>query len=138
MGAKRPFDRTLLDTIEQAPFARLLGFRIETAENGQAQLRLPFSEKLLNTGGLEVPVHGGAIAALIDTAACAAIWTLPETVRSATVSLSINFTGRGIKSDLIADAKVRRTGKSIASLSVEVRDVSGSLVADGLVTYKIT
>ncbi|HEY2663569.1 MAG TPA: PaaI family thioesterase [Candidatus Binataceae bacterium] len=137
MDAKRPSGRAPLDTIEQAPFAQLLGFKIEAADNGEARLRLPFSERLLNPGGLEVPIHGGAIAALIDTAACAAIWTLPETVRSATVSMSLNFTGPGIKSDLIADARVRRTGRRIASLSVEVRDLTGTLVADGLVTYKI-
>jgi uncharacterized protein (TIGR00369 family) len=138
MDPKASPDRASLRTIEQAPFSQLLGFRIEAADNGKARVRLPFSEKLLNPGGLEVPIHGGAIAALIDTAACTAIWTLPDTVRSATVSLSLNFTGPGIKSDLIADAKVRRSGRRIASLLVEVHDLSGALVADGLVTYKIS
>lgn len=138
MDAKAPPDRASLGTIEQAPFSQLLGFRIEAADHGRARLRLPFSERLLNPGGLQVPIHGGAIAALIDTAACAAIWTLPETVRSATVSMSLNFAGPGIKSDLIADARVRRSGRRLASLLVEVRDLSGTLVADGLVTYKIS
>jgi uncharacterized protein (TIGR00369 family) len=84
-----------------------------------------------------VPIHGGAIASLIDVAACAAIWSLPETTRSATIAMTVNYTGPGISSDLIAHAKVRRAGKKVASLAVEVRDAQGNLVADALVTYKI-
>jgi uncharacterized protein (TIGR00369 family) len=137
MATSDPTGTALLDGITQAPFARLLGFTIESAGHGEARLRLPFDEKLLNKGGLEVPIHGGAIAALIDTAACAAIWTIPQTVRSATIAMSINFTGPGIKSDLFADARVTKAGKRIASLSVEVRDEGDVLIASALVTYKI-
>jgi len=137
MATKDQTETALLDAITQAPFARLLGFKIESACHGEARLRLPFDEKLLNKGGLEVPIHGGAIAALIDTAACAAIWTMPQTVRSATIAISVNFTGPGIKSDLIAEARVTKVGKRIASLTVEVRDDTDALIANGLVTYKI-
>ena len=124
--------------IERQPFAELLGIKVESAENGVAVARLPFRLAHLNTGGPSVPIHGGAIAALVDFAACLAIWTLPETERSATISITVNYTGPGIKSDLLARAAVRRNGKRVASLAVEVRDDAGALVADGLVTYKIS
>jgi acyl-coenzyme A thioesterase PaaI-like protein len=42
-----------------------------------------------------------------------------------------------VNSDLIARARVKRTGKRIASLSVEIMDATGALIADALVTYKI-
>jgi len=119
------------------PFVATLGLRLESADDGIARVRLPFDLSLLNAGGPQVPIHGGAIAALVDTAACAAVWTMSETIDSATVSMTVNYTGPGVASDLIAEAKVRRKGRRLASVSVEVRDSAGGLIADGLVTYKI-
>jgi uncharacterized protein (TIGR00369 family) len=132
-----PTERGAAFALEQQPFTALLGIKIESASEGEASARLPFGLKLLNAGGPNVPIHGGAIATLIDIAACAAVWSLPTTSRSATIGMTINYVGAGISSDLVARAKLRRAGKSIASLTVEVRDKADALVADGLVTYKI-
>ena len=129
--------RALIGVIEKAPFAIALGLEIESAENGGAVVRMPFNQPLLTDAGPTAAVHGGAIAALADVAACAAVWSLTETVRSATISMTVNYTGFATESDLVARARVRRKGKRIASLSVEIADASGALVADALVTYKI-
>ena len=129
--------RALVDSLQQAPFSRLLGLKIESSANGAAVVRMPFNLALLNDGGPKAPVHGGAIATLADLAACAAVWSLIETTRSATISMTVNYSGFATESDLIARAKVRRKGKRIASLSVEIVDDSGALVADALITYKI-
>ncbi len=126
-----------IDTIERAPFSAALGLKIESAGGGFARVRMPFDLRLLNDGGPQAPVHGGAIASLVDVAACAAVWSLPETQRSATVAVSINYTAAAVKTDLIAEARVRSKGKRIASLTVEVRDAPGMLIADAVVTYKI-
>jgi uncharacterized protein (TIGR00369 family) len=129
--------RALIEALEKAPFAVLLGLKIESAAGGAAVVRMPFNLALLNEGGPKAPVHGGAIATLADLAACAAVWSLNETMRSATVSMTVNYTGFATESSLVARAQVRRKGKRIASLSVESADDSGALVADALVTYKI-
>lgn len=100
-------------------------------------VRMPFHERLLNYGPPDVPVHGGALASLADFAACAAVWTLPAAQRSATISLTVNYSAPAIQSDLLATATVRRSGKRIASITVEIRDRRGGLIADALVTYKI-
>ena len=50
------------DLIERSPFAVMLGLRIESARQGESVVRLPFSQGLLNGGGPDVPIHGGAIA----------------------------------------------------------------------------
>jgi len=123
--------------LEGAPFAAMLGLKIESAANGAALVRMPFDLRLLNEGGRAAPVHGGAISSLADVAACAAVWSLAETVRTATISLTVNYTGFAVNSDLIARARVKRMGKRIASLSVEIADASDALIADALVTYKI-
>lgn len=129
--------RRALTIMMDGPFVAMLRLRLESATGGAARVRLPFDLSILNAGGPQVPIHGGAIAALIDTAACAAVWTMPETRNSATVSLTVSYTGPGVASDLIAEAKVRRKGRRLASVNVEVRDNAGALIADGLVTYKI-
>jgi uncharacterized protein (TIGR00369 family) len=98
---------------------------------------MPFGEGILNAGGLGVPIHGGAIAALADFAACAVVWTMPQTRSSATISMTVNYAAPAVKTDLIARAQVRRGGKRIASIAVEIRDQQGQLIADALVTYKI-
>jgi uncharacterized protein (TIGR00369 family) len=127
----------LINVLETAPFAQMLGLKIESAAGGVASVRMPFSLRILNEGGPRAPIHGGAIAALVDVAACAAIWSLPQTTRSATVSITVNYTGFAVNSDLSAHAKVKRAGKRIASIAVEVADTGSALIADALVTYKI-
>lgn len=129
--------KAAMASLEHAPCAVTLGFRIVSADNGEAVARMPFDRKLLNAGGDEAPTHGGAIASLADFAACAAVWSLPETERSATISITVNFLSPAIKDDLVARATVRRKGRNVASLTVEVRNRAGELVADALVTYKI-
>jgi uncharacterized protein (TIGR00369 family) len=127
----------LIKVLETAPFAQMLGLKIESAVDGVASMRMPFNLRNLNEGGPRAPIHGGAIATLVDVAACAAVWSLPQTTRSATVSITVNFTGFAVNSDLIAHAKVKRAGKRIASIAVEVLDSANALIADALVTYKI-
>ncbi len=124
-------------SLERSPFSAILGLKTESASNGTAVVRMPFDPRLLNDGGPDVPIHGGAIAALADFAACAAIWTMPETQRSATISMTVNYTAPGIQSDLVAHARVRSKGKRVASITVEIHDQRGVLIADALVTYKI-
>lgn len=132
------FDRyPSLVSLTQAPFSLLLGLALESAAAGEAVARMPFDLRLLNAGGPAMPIHGGAIASLADFAACAAVWTMPETQRSATISMTVNYTGPGIGTDLIATARVRRKGRRVASLNVEIRDSQLALIADALVTYKI-
>ena len=129
--------RENLDSLERAPFSALLGLRIESRSNGTAVVRMPFSPTLLNDGGPQAPIHGGAIASLADVAACAAVWSLDATTRSATISMTVNYTGMASQSTLVALATVRRHGKRLASVNVEIRDEAGALIADALVTYKI-
>jgi uncharacterized protein (TIGR00369 family) len=126
-----------LSSIERAPFSALLGLKIESAANGEARVRMPFRLDLLNEGGPQVPIHGGAIASLIDTAAVTAVWTDPKTPQSATISMTINYLNAGVSTDLIATAKVRKRGRHVASLSVEVVDEKGKVIADSLVIFKV-
>lgn len=127
----------VLGEIEQGPFSAALRLKIEAHGEGDATVRMPFDKSILNAGGPGVPIHGGAIAALADFSACAAVWTMPQTRSSATISMTVNYTAPAVRTDLVARARVRHGGKRIASVAVEIRDQQGALIADALVTYKI-
>lgn len=127
----------VFNELERGPFSSAMRLRIEARGEGEATVRMPFGEVILNAGGPGVPIHGGAIAALADFAACAAVWTLPQTNSSATISMTVNYAAPAVKTDLVALAQVRRGGKRIASVAVEIHDQQGQLIADALVTYKI-
>lgn len=126
-----------LRELSEGSFSALLGLVVDSAEEGKVTVRMPFHERLLNYGPSNVPVHGGAFASLADFAACAAVWTLPAAQCSATISLTVNYSAPAVQSDLLATATVRRSGKRVASITVEIRDRRGGLIADALVTYKI-
>jgi len=126
-----------LRQLAEGPFSALLGLTVDSAKEGKVIVRMPFHERLLNYGPPDVPVHGGVVASLADFAACAAVWTLAQTQRSATISLTVNYSAPAIQSELLATATVRRSGKRVASITVEIRDLHSALIADALVTYKI-
>lgn len=126
-----------LATLEDGPFSALLRLKVERAGVGEVSVRLPFHPRNLNYGPPEVPIHGGAIATVADFAACAAVWTLPQTRQSATIAMTVNYIAPGVQSDLIARAVVRRGGKRVVSITVEIIDQQAQLIADALITYKI-
>src|SRR5258708_38917288 len=80
-----------LASLERSPFSAILGLKVETASVGVAVVRMPFDLRLLNDGGPDVPIHGGAIASLAHFPACAAVSTMAENRRSATISMTGNY-----------------------------------------------
>jgi uncharacterized protein (TIGR00369 family) len=61
--------------LEHSPFASHLGIRLESLCEGEAELSLPYDDKLATMGDV---VHGGAISSLIDAAAAAAAVSAAE------------------------------------------------------------
>jgi uncharacterized protein (TIGR00369 family) len=84
-------------------------------------------------------VHGGAIAALLDTAGMAAAWsddTVPDTLAGATVSMSVSFAAAARATDLTARATVVRRGRSLCFCEVTVVDAAGAVVAHGSMVHR--
>jgi uncharacterized protein (TIGR00369 family) len=122
--------------IPSSPHAAQLGIRVVSLGTDEAVLELPFKPELATIGRV---VHGGAIGALIDTAAMAAAWAtdeVPESVAGSTVSLSINFTSAADAVDLRAEARVARRGGRLSFCEVTVTDPEGTVVAQGIATYR--
>ena len=132
-----PSRREIIEAfIPNSPHAGQLGIRIESLGSDEAVLELPFKPELATIGEV---VHGGAIGALIDTAAMAAAWAtddVPESVAGSTVSLSINFASAADAVDLRATARVARRGGRLSFCEVTVTDPGGTVVAHGIATYR--
>ena len=123
--------------LEHSPFAIHLGIRLESLREGEAELALPYDEKLTTMGDV---VHGGAISSLTDAAAAAAAVSAAEgdsLAGGTTVDLSISLLAAARGSDLRARARVIRRGKAISFVEVDVQNGDGSPVAKGLVTYRV-
>src|SRR3954453_3025986 len=99
--------------LRHSPFALHLGIRLDSIEPDRVRLVLPYRDELATIGDV---VHGGALSALVDTAAMAASWSAHEVeggqLRGTTVGLSVDFVAAAQGRAVSADARVIRRGKS--------------------------
>ena len=122
--------------IPDSPLVALLGIELAEIELDRAVLRLPYRPELATIGDV---VHGGAIAALLDTASMAAAWsddTAPDSLAGATVSMSVDYVAAARGVDLVATGRAVRRGRSLCFCEVEVRDGSGAVIAKGLAVHR--
>jgi len=105
---------------EKIPFNKALGLQFNFEREGCVICRLPFRDDLI--GDIIRPaLHGGSIAALIDSAAGAAAWSrLDFDKQPSTIDLRIDYLLPAPKADLLATAEVRRVGKRIVVVNVLV------------------
>jgi uncharacterized protein (TIGR00369 family) len=133
-----PVHQLLDAAIVRSPYGRLLGLELLHAEPDRVRVKLPYRVDVTTLGDT---VHGGAISALVDSAATAAFWAHPgasPAARGTTIGFSINFVAAGRGQDLVAEARVRRRGREICTGDVSVADANGREVAVALVTYKLS
>jgi acyl-CoA thioesterase len=120
-------------TLDDVPFAKLLGIELESVEPGQAVLSMKIREDLKRNGGI---AHGGAVATLIDSAmAFAIIPSLAENEHSITVDLTIHYLRPLSEGTARASARVVRAGKRVITVSAELFDHQEKLAATAISTY---
>lgn len=125
----------LREIFSRVPFVQLLGLEFVGAERGSAVFALDGREDLMRMGGI---LHGGAVFSLLDTAAACAVHTLlGPGDRTVTVDLTVHFLRPFGFGRLQARARVLRSGRRIAFLSVEATDPTGVLIATATTTYAI-
>ena len=135
--SETPSRREIIEAfIPSSPHAAQLGIRLASIGTDEAVLEMPFAPELATIGEV---VHGGAIGALIDTAAMAAAWAsdeVPESPAGSTVALSVNFASAASGVDLRAEARVAKRGGRLSFCEVRVTDPEGTVVAHGIATYR--
>jgi uncharacterized protein (TIGR00369 family) len=120
-----------------SPLVQHLGIRLVDLGDGTARLALRYDEQVVTLG---TTIHGGAIAALVDTAAMVAAWSgvqAPESLRGSTVDLTVHYLAPADATDLVADARVLRRGRSLTHVAVDVGASDGTAIACALATYKL-
>ncbi len=125
--------KRIYQSLAEVPFAKLLGIELEAIDTGVAILALDVRDELKQNDGV---VHGGAIAALVDTAAAfAVISLLPVDERATTVDLTLNYL-RPLRSGRArATARVVKAGRRLIVVSAKMTDGAGNLAATALTTY---
>lgn len=128
--------RRLDSMIRHPPFHQWLGVECTQAERGRAVLRLPPNKEFV--GNPFIPaVHGGIVAALIDLAGGAALFVELQ-FPTPTIDMRVDYLRPAIAGKaLVAEARVKGLGKTVAFVDVEVQDDDGRLVATGRCAYSV-
>ena len=113
-----------------------MGIGLEEVRIDYARMRLAFRPELTQPGGV---VHGGAVAALIDTAVVPAIGSgYAEMPPMFTVNMQVQYLDAVRGEDAFAEAWVEKRGRSLVFTRVEVRTASDVLAATGALVYKVS
>jgi uncharacterized protein (TIGR00369 family) len=120
------------------PLARLLGFEVETVEEGKVTFVMDPAEYHYNPFGV---VHGGIAATLFDSAlGCAVQTLLPKATMAPTMQLDINY----IRPITISTGRIRcsgqvvHLGKRSATAEGRLVDMNGKLHAHATGTFAIS
>lgn len=125
--------RRIQEAFERVPFARLIGIEVGELARGEATLHLTVRDELKQNLGV---VHGGATASLIDTASAFAILTLlKQGETTTTIDLTIHYLRPLTEGRATAKASVKKAGRRVLTVSVDVSDAAGNLAATAVTSY---
>jgi uncharacterized protein (TIGR00369 family) len=123
--------------ISSPPAARLLGYRIQTVENGYSVFELDPAEYHYNPFAT---VHGGILSTLLDSAMTSAvITTLPRGRTCSTMEIKVNFIRPATAETgvLRCEARPVHVGRRLATVEGHLKDQAGKLIAHGISTCSI-
>src|SRR5438477_7367324 len=132
-AAISPEHRTFAENaLHSLPFAQLIGMKLVLLKPDEAAISIEMRDDLRQPSGV---LHGGVTATLIDTAMAFAVRTrLALTEATATIDLTVHYLRPHITGIFTCTAKVVRAGKRIFTVSAEVHNEEGKLIATGLST----
>ncbi|HEV7698628.1 MAG TPA: PaaI family thioesterase [Pyrinomonadaceae bacterium] len=127
---QRAYAESALQTL---PFAQLIGMKLVELRIDEAAISIEMRDDLRQPSGV---LHGGVTATLIDTAMAFAVRTrLPVSEATATIDLTVHYLRPHLTGVFTCTAKVVRAGKRIFTVSADVQNEEGKLIATGLSTY---
>jgi uncharacterized protein (TIGR00369 family) len=126
-----------MESLEQrlavGPFNRWLGFKVLKMDDSGLELKATWREEWVVNPDRRY-THGGILAAIIDVAADYAIAVkLGRPVP--TIDIRVDYHKAAMPGDLIAKAKIVRSGGQYSTAEAYVYDQEGALVASGRGTY---
>jgi len=136
MSQTPPLSREQIQaSMDRSPYIRFHQMRCEQIDHESQRIlvRMPMRPELERAPG-SGQWHGGAIAALIDTAGDYAL-ALAVGGGVPTINFRTDFLRPASDTDLLATATIRRAGRTIGVVDVDVHDQEGRLVAVGRGCY---
>jgi uncharacterized protein (TIGR00369 family) len=119
--------------MKESKSSELLGFDVESVHDGRAIFGMDVRARHKQIHGV---VHGGILAALADTTAAIAAYTVvARGVELATLELKINYLEPVPGGRIKADARVLRRGRNFVVTECEIYNESGSMAAKALLTF---
>jgi uncharacterized protein (TIGR00369 family) len=124
--------------LDSSPFTKFLNLAVVSLDVAGAKvaLKMPMRPELQRAGG-RGQFQGGPIASLIDTAGDYALIASLR-VPVPTINLRIDYLRPATGEYLIASASVRRAGKTVGVVDIDVTDPQGNLCAVGRGCYGTT
>ena len=117
-------------------FAAAMGLEITAWEEGFVRLEAPIAPWHLNRTSV---IHGGIAAAMIDMACgFAGIYSPPGAPprHALTLSLTVNFTGQTNDGRMIAEGRVKSSGRRIYFTEAVLTDDAGQMLAFGTGVFR--
>jgi uncharacterized protein (TIGR00369 family) len=125
--------RRAVDRVNNLPFSKLLGMRLIDIRENEAVVRIEMRDDLRQPSGV---LHGGVTATIIDTAMALAVRThLEDHEFTTTVNLTVHYLRPHKTGAVICTAKCVKVGKRMFTVSADVHDDEGMIIATGLSTY---
>ncbi len=123
--------------IDRSRFHQLFRPKVLDIDDGKLQLTIKFAmhEDFERQPGTN-QWHGGAVSAIIDTAGCYAL-ALQAMEPLPTINFRTDYLRPAVGTDLTAIACIRRAGRTVGVVDVDVNDDAGRLIALGRACYSV-
>ena len=136
MSDTRPLNvPELQDRLGRSPFIAFLGLTVTEADPTRQLVTMTLAMRPeFERGPGSGQWHGGPIAAVIDTVGdYALVMMLGRPLP--TINFRVDYLRPAVNTELTATARVRRAGRSVGVVDVDVTDGNGNLVAVGRAAY---
>ena len=128
-------ESTLTELLKESPFQQLFDLSCTRLERtaGEVEIVMGYTASVERSPGTR-QYHGGAIASLIDIAGDYALWAMLG-YGVPTINIRIDYLRPASDTRLRAQARVRKAGRTVGVVDIDVLDDQGRLIAVGRGTY---
>ena len=127
-----PLATAILERVRKIPIFDTLNMRVDELGEGFCRATVPYDRKF---DGVFDSFHGGLLMTVADSVACFAVMALtgPDEPMT-TTDMNIRFLAP-CRSDLTAEVRVIKLGRTLCPLAIDLFDAAGVRVAVAQVTY---